>query len=44
MSDEFREDVKAAVRKNDPSAEDLRTLAADLERLAEKFETTDAVL
>ena len=45
MSDEeFREDVKAAVRRHDPSAEELRTLASDLQTLADRYDEQEAVL
>jgi hypothetical protein len=44
MSDEFREDVKAVVRRHDPSADDLRALAADLEELAERYDRQDEIL
>ena len=41
---DFREDVKRAVRRNDPDPETLRSVAADFEELAERFEATDDVL
>lgn len=45
MSDEsFREAVKEVIRRNDPDADELRALAADLERLADRYETQEAIL
>lgn len=44
MSDEFREDVKAVVRRHDPSADDLRALASDLDELAERYDRQDEIL
>lgn len=38
---EFREDVKAAIRKHDPGADDLRDLAADLEDTAARYEALE---
>ena len=47
MSDsdtDFREDIKRAVRRNDPDPETLRAVAADFEELADRFEVTGEVL
>ena len=46
MSDstEFREEVRRAVRRHDPSPDELRTLADGLEELADRFEATDDLL
>lgn len=41
---EFREDVRRAIRAHDPDPETLRSLAGDLEALAERFEQTDDVI
>lgn len=41
---EFREELKRAIRATDPSAEELRSVATDLETLADKFEETEATL
>ena len=43
-SSEFREDVRAVVRRHDPSAEDLRELAGDLETLADRYDQQERVL
>ena len=40
----FRDEVKQAIRRNDPSAEDLMTLADDLVLLAERYETQEEIL
>jgi hypothetical protein len=44
MSEEFREEVKSVVRRHDPSADDLRGLAEDLEQLAERYDRQDEIL
>lgn len=45
MSDtEFREDVREAVRRHDPTPEELRELAADMESLADKHEATNETI
>lgn len=44
MAEDFREDIKAMIRKHDPSGEELRSLATDLESLADRFEATDDAL
>lgn len=44
MSEDLRVDVKATIRKHDPDADTLRSLAADLERLADRYETQDEIL
>ena len=41
---EFREELKRTVRRTDPSPEQLRSAAGDLERLADRFEATEDVL
>ena len=41
---DFREDVKRAIRRNDPDPETLRAVATDFEELADRFEATDDVL
>lgn len=41
---EFREELKRAVRLTDPSAEELRSAATDLETLADRFEATEDTL
>lgn len=43
-NEELREDVKAALRRHDPDADALRTLAGDFEELAERYEAQDDVL
>jgi hypothetical protein len=44
MSDEFREDVKSVVRRHDPSADELRALASDLQDLADRYDRQDDIL
>lgn len=45
MSDEsFRDEIRSVVRRHDPDADELRTLAADLERLADRYDTQSEVL
>lgn len=45
MSDgEFREDFKKILRRHDPDADELRSLAGDLEALAERYETQENIL
>lgn len=41
MSDdsEFRSDIRQAIRRHDPTADQLRALAADLESTADRYET-----
>lgn len=41
---EFREDIRQVLRRNGPSAEDLRALAGDFERLAARYETQEEVV
>jgi len=41
---EFREAVKRTIRQHDPSASELRALAADLQDLADRYETQDEIL
>lgn len=41
---EFRDDVREVVKRHNPDAEELRTLASDLETLADRWEDTDDVL
>ena len=41
---EFREELKRTVRKCDPSPDELRSAAAGLEELADKWEDTEDVL
>ena len=40
----FRDEVRAAIRRNDPSAEELLTLADDLVVLAERYEVQEEIL
>lgn len=40
----FRDDIRATIRKHDPDAEELRSLAGDLEELADRYETQEAVV
>ena len=44
MTNELREDIKAAIRSHDADASDLRAIASDLEELAEKYEAIDDTL
>lgn len=44
MTEELREDVRAAVRRHDPGADELRDLASDLERLADRYEVQGEIL
>ncbi|WP_165874972.1 hypothetical protein [Natrarchaeobius oligotrophus] len=41
---EFREEIRRVVRRNDPEPDELRDLAADLEKLADRYEATSEVL
>lgn len=41
---EFRESIKEVVRRHDPTGEELRTLAGDLETLADRYDATEDVL
>lgn len=41
---EFREELKRVIRHTDPSAEQLRSAAADLETLADRWDETEDVL
>jgi hypothetical protein len=41
---EFREELKRAIRHTDPTADQLRSAASDLETLADKWEQTEDVL
>lgn len=43
-SEEFRDELKNVVKRHEPSADELRALADDLETLAEKYDQTEAVL
>lgn len=42
--EEFREDLRAIVRKHDPDPDTLRHVADDLTQLADRFEDTNEVL
>lgn len=42
--EEFREDLRAIVRKHDPEPDTLRHVADDLTQLADRFEETNEVL
>ncbi len=44
MTNELREDIKAAVRSHDADASDLRAIASDLEELADKWDAIDDAL
>jgi len=44
MSNELREDIKAAIRSHDADAADLRAIAADLHEWADKYEAIDDAL
>ena len=44
MSDEFRSDVRQVIRRHDPSADDLRALAQDLDALADRHERQNEIL
>lgn len=46
MSDdkEFREDIRAVIRRHDPDSDELRSLSDDLEALAERYEKQEDVL
>jgi len=41
---ELRDEIRAVVRRHDPSPEQLRSIAADLETLADKWEDAEDVL
>lgn len=41
---EFREEFKSLLRRHDPGADDLRALADDLERIAERYDTQEEIL
>lgn len=45
MSDEdFREGIKTVIRRHDPGPDELRSLADDLQELADRHEATQEVL
>jgi len=44
MTEEFRDEVRAAIRRHDPTADDLRSLSDDLEQLANRYETQQEVV
>lgn len=45
MSDsEFRDEIKAVIKRHELGADDLRDLAADLETLADRWDDTEDVL
>jgi len=41
---EFRDEVKRVVRRHDPDAADLRSLASDLDGLADRYDAVDGEL
>ena len=41
---ELRDEIRIAIRRNDPDAETLRRIAADLNRLADRYEMADEVI
>lgn len=41
---EFREEIRQVLRRHDPGADDLRTLASDFEQLADRYETQEEVI
>ncbi len=43
-AEEFRESLKHIVKTHEVDADELRDVAADLERLAEKWDATEDVL
>jgi hypothetical protein len=42
--EDFREDIRQVVRRHDPDPEQLRSLAGDLEKRAERVELTEEVI
>jgi hypothetical protein len=42
--EEFREEIWQVLKRHDPSAEDLRDLACDLEATAERYEELEAMV
>ena len=44
MSEALREDVKAALRRHDHDADDLRELSEAFDALAEKYDNQDDIL
>lgn len=44
MSEEFRDEIRSVIRRHDPTADELRSLAGDLETLAERYEQQQEVL
>jgi len=41
---ELRDELRAAIRRHDPKPRELRSIAADLETLADKWEDAEEVL
>lgn len=41
---EFRNEIRAVVRRHDPDPSELRSLSDDLDALAERFEATEDAL
>jgi len=41
---EFREEVRAVIRRHDPNSDELRDLATDLERLADRYDEQKDIL
>ena len=45
MTDEdFREDIRSAIKKHDPSPDQLRALAGDIEERAKRAELTEETI
>ena len=44
MSEGFRSDVREVIKSHELDPEDLRTLAADLETLADRWEDTEDII
>ena len=44
MSEEFRDEIRATIRRHDPTADEIRSLAEDLEQLANRYETQQEVV
>ncbi|AGC34588.1 hypothetical protein HSTV1_43 [Haloarcula sinaiiensis tailed virus 1] len=42
--EEFRDELRAVVRRHDPDPDELRAVADSLEELAEKWDAADDVL
>lgn len=42
--EEFREEIRKVIKRHDPSADDLRDLACDLESTADRYDELEAMV